>query len=134
MLASGRLKRTSVRLRLKQPRTNPGRLAKHCGRENRRVCEQAIKWLLHFFTESSIEEAIKWGLSIGVAPEVTIAYLTAFTRLVTEDPRQWSSELRESLSKVVIDYSRMSLVLEPLRGSFTVTDARNVITSLRLKG
>ncbi|WP_054844667.1 hypothetical protein [Vulcanisaeta souniana] len=57
-------------------------------RENRRVCEQAIKWLLHFFTESSIEEAIKWGgLSIGVAPEVTIAYLTAFTRLVTEDPQ-----------------------------------------------
>ncbi|GAB6946099.1 hypothetical protein JCM16161A_02290 [Vulcanisaeta sp. JCM 16161] len=134
MLANGRLRRTSLRLRLKPVRVNTRRLAKYCGRENKRVCEELIRLLSPYFSEDSIEDAIKWGLSLGIMPEVVLAYMYAFVRLTTEDPRQWSGELRGSLSKVVIDYARLALNLEPLRGSFTVTDARNVVPALRLRG
>lgn len=134
MLASGRLRRTSLRLRLKPLRANTRRLAKYCGRENRRVCEEIIRLVSPFFSEAGIEDAIKWGLSLGIMPEVILAYMYAFVRLITEDSRQWSEELRDSIGKVRINYQRLALDLEPLRGSFTVTDARNVVPALRLRG
>ena len=131
-LSSGRLRRKEVRLKLPR-RKPPTRLAKYCGRENRKVCEEALKWIGLFFREEDVKSAIEYATSMGKPAELAIAYLYAFVLYVLR-PSGLTQERLESIGKVVIDMNTFSLDLTPLEGGFTPTDARNVLPGLRLGG
>ena len=127
-MASGKLRRRGVRIRVKPPRP-PTRLARYCRRENRKACEEALKWVGLFFREADIEEAIKWGVANNVMPEVVIAYFYAFVKQL-----MGSGDDNPSIGKVRIDREHFALDLTPLGSEFTITDARNVLPGLRLPG
>ena len=126
-LASGKLRRRGVRLKASPPRP-PTRLAKYCQRQNRKACEEALRWIGLFFREADIEEAIKWGVANNIMPEVVIAYLYAFIK------RLMGSDNNPSIEKVRVDMEHFALDLTPVGSEFTITDARNVLPSLRLPG
>ena len=126
-MASGRLRRKGLRIRTSSYRP-PTRLARYCQRQNRKACEEALKWIGLFFRESDIEEAIKWGIARSIQAEVVIAYFYAFVKQLmngSNDP---------STSKVRIDREHFALDLTPVGNDFTITDARNVLPGLRLPG
>ena len=132
VVSSGKLRRRSVRLKLPRGRPPTG-LAKYCSRENRKVCEEALRWIGLFFREEDIKNAIEFATSRGKPAELAIAYLYAFVLYVMR-PSGLTQERLESIGKVVIDIGSFSLDLTPLEGGFTPTDARNVLPGLRLGG
>lgn len=130
-VATGRLRRRGVRLRVRAPKP-PTKLAKYCQRPNRRVCEEALRWVGLFFSPSGIEEAVRWGLASNVPAEVVIAYLYAFTMTLLGG--ELGQGVTASVSKVRVDMEHFALDLTPVGSEFTITDARNVLPSLRLRG
>ncbi len=130
-LVNGRARRAVPKVRLKPHKPNAGRVARNCGRENRRACEEALKWVCMLVRCEDVEDAIRRMGQYGVMPEVVIAYLYALVLGVLGV--EVDNAVRGSIEKVVIDLRSMAISLEPLRGSFTITDARNVLPSLRLK-
>ena len=132
VLSSGKLRRKSIRVKLPR-RKPPTGLAKYCERQNRKVCEEALKWVGLFFRDEDIKNAIEFATSRGKPAELAIAYLYAFVLYVMR-PSGLTQERLESIGKVIIDMDSFSLDLTPLEGGFTPTDARNVLPSLRLGG
>ncbi len=113
----GRLRqgRVKVRVRGLDIDGRARKLARHCLRQNRRLCVSALRTLVRYLDAEGLEEAIRECVGVGVMPEVLIAYLVRSLRDGNVDPRTMS-----------IDYTPV------LEGRFTVEDANEALPGIRL--